>query len=150
MFCLFSRNRKKTTLHENWLIIVNSQNSLTREASLVAAAEKWKIAKNELHSALCEEQLKLLKYQKTLEEKFHHEFVTGSLQDTVVMLLSLGEVKLADKLRTEYKMPDRRYIITQLNNLLFCSQKNILCTLLNVNMDTNVKYIWGLDPCWVA
>ncbi|XP_054280051.1 vacuolar protein sorting-associated protein 16 homolog isoform X2 [Macrosteles quadrilineatus] len=85
------------------------KSTTSREASLVAAAEKFKIAKNELHACLCDEQLKLLKYQRTLEEKFHRDFVNGSLQDTVVGLLSLGEVKLADKLRTEYKVPDRRY-----------------------------------------
>ncbi|XP_046684103.1 vacuolar protein sorting-associated protein 16 homolog isoform X2 [Homalodisca vitripennis] len=85
------------------------QNSTTREASLVAASEKFKIIKSDLHASLCEEQLKLLKYQRTLEEKFHQEFVNGSLQDTLVSLLTLGEVKLADKLRTEYRVPDRRY-----------------------------------------
>lgn len=84
------------------------QSSTTREASLVAAAEKYKICKNELYSNLCEEQLKLLKYQRTLEEKFHKEFVNGSLQDTVAGLLALNEIKLADKLRQEYKVPDRR------------------------------------------
>lgn len=84
------------------------QNSTTKEASLVAAQEKFKICKNELYATLCEEQLKLLKYQRTLEEKFHREFVNGSLQDTLVNLLALGEVKLADKLRAEYKVPDRR------------------------------------------
>lgn len=85
------------------------QNSTTKEASLVAAQEKFKICKNELYATLCEEQLKLLKYQRTLEEKFHREFVNGSLQDTLVNLLALGEVKLADKLRAEYKVPDRRW-----------------------------------------
>lgn len=94
-------------------VLTNSaglQNSTTREASLVAAGEKWKIAKNDLHAALCEEQLKLLKYQHSLEEKFHCEIVNISLQDTVVKLLDLGQIKLADKLRTEYKIPDRRLV----------------------------------------
>jgi len=48
------------------------------------------------------------RYQKTLEDKFRREFVGRSLHDTVYLLLILHEIKLADKLRTEYRVTDRR------------------------------------------
>lgn len=85
------------------------KNSAIREASLVAAQESFKRARNDVHATLCEEQLKLNKYQRTLEEKFNKDFVNKSLHDTLYALLSMQEVKLADKLRSEYKVPDRRY-----------------------------------------
>lgn len=90
-------------------IILSIKNSGMREASLVAAQESYKKAKLDLHASFCEEQLKLLKYQRSLEEKFKRDFVGKSLHATVKLLLSAPEVKLADKLRTEYKVPDRRY-----------------------------------------
>ncbi|XP_069702504.1 vacuolar protein sorting-associated protein 16 homolog [Periplaneta americana] len=85
------------------------KNTLTREASLSAAVESYKRARNEFCAVLCEEQQKLLRYQKTLEDKFRREFVGRSLHDTVYLLLLLHETKLADKLRTEYRVTDRRY-----------------------------------------
>lgn len=85
------------------------KNSGMREASLVAAQESYKKAKIDLYASFCEEQLKLSKYQRSLEEKFKRDFIGKSLHATVKQLLSMQEVKLADKLRTEYKVPDRRY-----------------------------------------
>ncbi|XP_075231443.1 vacuolar protein sorting 16 [Lycorma delicatula] len=80
-----------------------------REASLVAAHESYKRAKNELNASFCDEQLKLRRYQRTLEEKYHRDFLDKSLHDTIKLLLMMKEYKLADKLRSEYKVPDRRY-----------------------------------------
>ncbi|PSN30635.1 Vacuolar protein sorting-associated protein 16 [Blattella germanica] len=85
------------------------KNTMTKEASLAAAQESYKRARNEFAAGLCEEQQRLLRYQKTLEDKFRREFVGRSLHDTVYLLLLLHEVKLADKLRTEYRVSDRRY-----------------------------------------
>lgn len=82
---------------------------MSREASLAAALESYKRARNDFAHTLCEEQQRLLKYQKSLEEKFHRNFVDRSLHDTIHLLLTMHEVKLADKLRSEYKVPDRRY-----------------------------------------
>lgn len=85
------------------------KNTLTMEASLSAAQDSYRRARNEFAAGLCEEQQKLLRYQKTLEDKFRREFVGRSLHDTVYFLLVLHETKLADKLRTEYRVTDRRY-----------------------------------------
>nr|CAD7406572.1 unnamed protein product [Timema poppensis] len=89
--------------------VLCSQNSTTKAASLESAKQSYRSARNEFAATMCEEQQKLLKYQNTLEDKFRREFVGLSLHDTVHLLLMLHEVKLAEKLRAEYKVPDRRY-----------------------------------------
>ncbi|XP_046967417.1 vacuolar protein sorting-associated protein 16 homolog [Vanessa cardui] len=79
------------------------------EASLLSARECYRKARHDLGVAICEEARKLCKQQSSLQETYGESFVGLSLQDTVKKLLNQGEVKLADKLRSEYKMPDRRY-----------------------------------------
>ncbi|XP_041968252.1 vacuolar protein sorting-associated protein 16 homolog isoform X2 [Aricia agestis] len=79
------------------------------EASLISARECYKKGKNDLGVSICEDARKLCKQQSSLQETYGEGFVGLSLHDTVEKLLMLGEVKLADKLRAEYKMPDRRY-----------------------------------------
>jgi len=56
-----------------------------------------------------EEQHRLLKYQISLEQKYNQTCTDLTLRETIKMLLSLKEGKLADKLRTEFKVPDRIY-----------------------------------------
>lgn len=58
---------------------------------------------------MTEEQIKLLRYQKSLEETLRKKVVDSPLHDTVKILLLQNEVKLADKLRSEYKIPDKRF-----------------------------------------
>ncbi|XP_023943349.1 vacuolar protein sorting-associated protein 16 homolog [Bicyclus anynana] len=79
------------------------------EASLISARECYKKGKNDLGASICEEARKLIKQQSSLQETYGESFVGLSLHDTVKKLLDHGEVKLADKLRSEYRMPDRRY-----------------------------------------
>ncbi|XP_048000974.1 vacuolar protein sorting-associated protein 16 homolog [Leguminivora glycinivorella] len=79
------------------------------EAALISARECYRKAKNDIGVAICEDARKLCKQQSSLQETYGESFVGLSLHDTVKKLLEQGEVKLADKLRSEYKMPDRRY-----------------------------------------
>ncbi|KAJ2947401.1 hypothetical protein O0L34_g17178 [Tuta absoluta] len=79
------------------------------EHSLISARECYKKGKNDLGVSICEDARKLCKQQSSLQETYGESFVGLSLHDTVKKLLLQGEVKLADKLRSEYKMPDRRY-----------------------------------------
>lgn len=58
--------------------------------------------------SICEDARKLCKQQSSLQETYGERFVGLSLHDTVMKLLEQGEIKLADKLRSEYRMPDRR------------------------------------------
>ncbi|CAH1635593.1 unnamed protein product [Spodoptera littoralis] len=79
------------------------------EASLISARECYKKGKNDLGVSICEDGRKLCKQQSSLQETYGTSFVGLSLHDSVRTLLEQGETKLADKLRSEYRMPDRRY-----------------------------------------
>lgn len=57
---------------------------------------------------LCEEQRRLLKKQRELEDKFKREFVDLSLQDTIYRLLILEDIKAAEEFRTLFRFPDRK------------------------------------------
>ncbi|XP_078037953.1 vacuolar protein sorting 16 [Augochlora pura] len=94
-----------------WFITESYQqkNMTSRESMLQSAQENFKLARNDTNAALTEEQIKLLRYQKSLEEMLHESVVGKPLHDTVKLLLLQNELKLADKLRSEYKISDRRY-----------------------------------------
>ncbi|XP_046492707.1 vacuolar protein sorting-associated protein 16 homolog [Neodiprion pinetum] len=85
------------------------KNSLSRDTFLQSAHENFKLARNDLNAALTEEQIKLLRYQRSLADTLHQPVVGKPLHDTVKLLLLQNEIKLADKLRSEYKLPDKRY-----------------------------------------
>ncbi|KAF7991263.1 hypothetical protein HCN44_002825 [Aphidius gifuensis] len=85
------------------------KNLQTKDALLQNAYEKFKMGRYDSNASLTEEQVKLLKYQKSLEDTLRQQIVGKSLHDTVKILLLQNEIKLADKLRSEYKIPDRRY-----------------------------------------
>ena len=85
------------------------QNTISRDALLQSAQENFKLARSDTNAALTEEQIKLLRYQRSLEETLHESVVGKPLHETVQILLLQNEIKLADKLRSEYKIPDRRY-----------------------------------------
>ena len=55
-----------------------------------------------------EEEMKLLKYQRRLEEEFHRPYMDLSLHQTVHKLIVDNNNKLAEQIRKEFKIPDRR------------------------------------------
>ena len=75
--------------------------------SLQQAQQLYLKGKNDFAASLCEEQNKLLKHQLSLEQKYNNTFVNLSLRDTIKTLLIIKEVKMAEKLRQEYKVSDR-------------------------------------------
>lgn len=94
-----------------WFISESYQrkNVSSREALLQSAQENFKLARNDANAALTEEQIKLLRYQRSLEDTLHESIVGKPLHDTVKILLLHNESKLAEKLRSEYRISDRRY-----------------------------------------
>lgn len=85
-------------------------NAGSAEASLISARDCYKKGRNDLGVSICEDARKLCKYQSSLQETLlGTSFVGLSLHDTVEKLLENNQIKLADKLRSEYKMPDNRY-----------------------------------------
>lgn len=73
-----------------------------------SAIEAYKKGRNDLCVSLCEEALRLSKHQRDFEEKLNDTFSGLSVHDTCKKLLELREVKLAEKFKSEYKIPDRR------------------------------------------
>ncbi|KZC09045.1 PREDICTED: vacuolar protein sorting-associated protein 16 homolog [Dufourea novaeangliae] len=94
-----------------WFITESYQekNIMSREALLQSAQENFKFARSDTNAALTEEQIKLLRHQRSLEDTLHESIVGKSLHDTVKILLLQKEQKLADKLKSEYRISDRRY-----------------------------------------
>ena len=82
---------------------------MSREALLQSAQENFKLARSDSNATLTEEQIKLLRYQRSMEDVLQESIVGKPLHDTVKVLLLRNELKLADKLRSEYKISDRRY-----------------------------------------
>ncbi|XP_069181353.1 vacuolar protein sorting-associated protein 16 homolog isoform X2 [Procambarus clarkii] len=81
----------------------------SRQASLLGAAELFRKAKSEFACQMTEEQIKLFKWQMRLEESQHKPYANKSLHDTVHQLVLDGHIKEAEKLRAEFKIPERRY-----------------------------------------
>jgi vacuolar protein sorting-associated protein 16 len=77
--------------------------------SLPLASNFYKKAQKPLETELCDETRKLLKLQQILDKKYTVDFSGLSLHATIKHLLQLGDIKLADKMRSEYKVPERRY-----------------------------------------
>lgn len=81
----------------------------SRLSSLVSAQEMYKKGKNDFLASLCEEQHKLLKYQQQWDAQFSHNFTDLSLRDTIKALLVLKQIKLAEKLKSEFKVSEKMY-----------------------------------------
>lgn len=83
------------------------------ESSLPIASNAYKKGHKDVEAELCEEARKLLKQQKAFADKYttsrSSQFYGLSVHDTIERLLSLGDIKQAEKLKSEYKVPDKRY-----------------------------------------
>ncbi|KAG7159513.1 Vacuolar protein sorting-associated protein 16-like 1 [Homarus americanus] len=87
----------------------NTYRTDSHQASLVGAAELFRKAKSESACQMTEEQIKLNKWQMRLEESQQKPYAKKSLHDTVHQLLLDGQIKETEKLRVEFKIPERRY-----------------------------------------
>lgn len=76
-------------------------------SALVSAQEMYKKGKNDFLANLCEEQHKLLKYQQQWDQQFGQTFTSLSLRDTIKAMLVLKQIKLAEKLKSEFKVSDK-------------------------------------------
>ena len=54
-----------------------------------------------------EEQIKLLGYQRRLEEQYQQHYSDLSLHDTIKRLVGKNLGKLAEQLKKEFKVPDK-------------------------------------------
>lgn len=90
-------------------ITITLQKSHVKDSLLTSAMEAYKKGRKELYASMCEENLKLLRYQRELEDKLNmkNKFVGKSVHETCKLLLELND-KLAEKFRSDYKIPDKR------------------------------------------
>lgn len=77
-------------------------------SSINSAINSYKRIGDQFAITICENQLSLMKYQRSLEEKFNKNFRNLTLHETLVKLLEMNEVELANKLHSEFKVPERR------------------------------------------
>ena len=92
---------------ERLINIFGLQRLESRISSIQTAQQIYANRKNEIMAGLCEEQIKLLKHQQSLEQQYGDPFLNLSLRDTIKKLLTKKEVKIAEKMRSEYKVSER-------------------------------------------
>lgn len=62
-----------------------------------------------LEAELCADTSRLIKLQKTLSTKYNVSLNGLSIHETIQELLLIGELKEAERIRSEFKVPDRRF-----------------------------------------
>ena len=86
-----------------------SERSDIRTANLFNSQEYWGKSRNESFQALTDENHRLLKCQTAFEDKLGQRFTGMTLKQMVGNLLSLGELKHAEKLKSDFKMNEATF-----------------------------------------
>lgn len=108
-----------------------AQKKHNQDASVAMALEAFKKARNDLCSSVCEDTISLLKQQRTFETKYSAVFSGKSIHDTCKQLLDLGDLKAADKIKSDFKIPDRRL-----------GSASVLAALIVFASFTVIRYWW--------
>lgn len=80
-----------------------------RFSLLQSAVDEYNKAKNEFAAKATEEEMKLLRFQRRLDEEKGEGLLGLSLQDTLQALLTSNLHKQAEQLYRDFKVPDKRY-----------------------------------------
>lgn len=80
-----------------------------RVAELQNAVDEYNRAKNDWAAKVTEDQIKLLRIQRTLQEKLDKPYLDYSLHQTVYNLILDNMQKKAEQLYKEFKIPEKRY-----------------------------------------
>ncbi|XP_073414230.1 vacuolar protein sorting-associated protein 16 homolog [Dendrobates tinctorius] len=80
-----------------------------RVAELQNAVDEYNKGKIDLAAKVTEDQIKLLRIQRSLQEKLDKPYLDHSLHDTIYKLISDGMHKKAEQLYKEFRIPDKRY-----------------------------------------
>eukprot|EP00038_Savillea_parva_P008583 m.177865 g.177865 ORF g.177865 m.177865 type:complete len:861 (-) comp14437_c0_seq1:84-2666(-) len=79
-------------------------------AALKKAARSYTSARDyAFHARATEEQAKLLQAQKGLQESLKQEFIGLPLGDTLYQVILAGDQEKANRLRKDFKVPDKRF-----------------------------------------
>ncbi|XP_076968454.1 vacuolar protein sorting-associated protein 16 homolog isoform X3 [Tamandua tetradactyla] len=79
-----------------------------RVAALQTAADAFYKARNEFAAKATEEQMRLLRLQRRLEDELGGHFLDKSLHNTVTTLILGGHNKRAEQLARDFRIPDKR------------------------------------------
>ncbi|OWK56755.1 Vacuolar protein sorting-associated protein 16 [Lonchura striata] len=88
-----------------------------RVAALQSALDEFYKAKNDFAAKATEEQIKLLRLQRHLQEELDKPYLDLSLHDTVATLILDGHHKRAEQLYRDFRIPDKRYWWLKINAL---------------------------------
>ncbi|KAF7282142.1 vacuolar protein sorting 16 [Rhynchophorus ferrugineus] len=100
---------------------LHDANNHTRDALLTSAMEAYKKGRKDLYASMCDDTLKLLKLQREWEDKLNIAggLVGKSVHDTCKQLLREKELKLAEKVKNDFKIPEKRYWWLRIEALAF-------------------------------
>ncbi|EDW82995.1 uncharacterized protein Dwil_GK22550 [Drosophila willistoni] len=79
------------------------------ESNLSLIGNSYTQGRCPVEAELCAETSRMLKLQKTLSSKHGVDFNGLSIHNTISNLLKLGDLKEAEKVKNDYKVPDRRF-----------------------------------------
>ncbi|XP_077466084.1 vacuolar protein sorting-associated protein 16 homolog [Stigmatopora argus] len=89
----------------------------SRLSHLQGAVDEYNKAKNEFAAKATEDEMRLLRFQKKLDDEKGAGLLGSSLQATMETLLMLGLYKQTDQLYRDFKVPDKRYWWLKLKSL---------------------------------
>ncbi|XP_056156959.1 vacuolar protein sorting-associated protein 16 homolog isoform X2 [Lampris incognitus] len=89
----------------------------SRLSLLQTAVDEYNKAKNEFAAKATEEEMRLLRFQKKLDEEKGAGLLGLSLQATMEALLASGLHKQAEQLYRDFRVPDKRYWWLKLRSL---------------------------------
>ncbi|KAF9976159.1 hypothetical protein BGZ73_009073 [Actinomortierella ambigua] len=84
---------------------INSKFASLRQALKLYQGEK----EYSFEAKAIDESIKLFTAQQTLERELHQDFIGLSVSSTIYKLITLNEGNRASKIKSEFKVPDKRY-----------------------------------------
>ncbi|KAG5894092.1 hypothetical protein JTB14_003948 [Gonioctena quinquepunctata] len=99
---------------------LDDKKSHMKDVLLASALEAYKKGRKDLNAAMCDEYVKLLRFQRDVEEKVpgaKDKFAEKSIHDTCKILLEMNETKLAEKFKNDFKIPEKRYWWLRIDSL---------------------------------
>ncbi|XP_034487688.1 vacuolar protein sorting-associated protein 16 homolog [Drosophila innubila] len=89
----------------------NAIDSEGLESNLAIIGSSYAQGRCTVEAELCNDTSRILKLQRTHTSRQNNAILMNglSIHDTMLQLLRMGDIKEAEKIKSEYKVPDRRY-----------------------------------------